>query len=115
MIIIWRKFGFLVPLLTIGALAFCELTFDALYGPGYYSGHSWTKGVGTILAGVLNWVVGNRFRQRQPRPLMHRSTVKEFVCDPTPHTFFNFPIHWWGPIWIIVGIVFCMLEFFRSP
>lgn len=108
--IIWNGLGFLVFVFAFGAALICNLLFDALWGKGYYSNHKWTISTAMLLAATLSWIVGHYLRKRKARVVIDKETREELLWQPTKHTFFFVPMHFWGVILACIGIVLCLME-----
>jgi drug/metabolite transporter (DMT)-like permease len=111
--IIWSGFGFLVVVFVFGAALLCNYVFDALWGKGYYSAHKWTIGVAMLIAAALSWGVGNLLRKRRAQTVIDKATGKEMVLDRATHRLFFIPMHFWGVILGVIGIVLCIMEFIQ--
>jgi hypothetical protein len=108
--IIWNGFGFLVVVFVFGAALLCNLAFDAVWGAGYYSAHKWTIGIAMFIAAALSWFVGGLLRKRSAQIVIDKATGKELVLDRASHALFFIPMHYWGGILAVIGVVLCVLE-----
>jgi hypothetical protein len=108
--IIWNGWGFLVAVFVFGAALLCNLAFDAAWGDGYYSNHKWTIGVAMFIAAALSWVVGSRLRERTAQTVIDKATGQEMVLDRAKHGLFFIPMHYWGGILALIGVVLCVME-----
>ena len=52
MLIVWRGFGWLVPVVVIAALILSQLSVDAVYGEGFYTANTWPKQAAFIVAAL---------------------------------------------------------------
>jgi hypothetical protein len=87
MLIVWRGFGFLAPVIAIAAL----LGTQAVIGNSYYDSHGWPKFVAGLVAGLLVLLAGYGLNKDRP--------------SGNNHTFFWIPVEAWGVIIFIYGIV----------
>ena len=111
--IIWSGLGFLVPVFVFGAALLCNWAFDAAWGAGYYSAHKWTIAVAMFIAAALSWVVGSLLSKRTARTVIDKATGKEMVLDQASHRLFFIPMHYWGGILVVIGLVLCVMEFIK--
>jgi hypothetical protein len=111
--IIWSRLGFLVAVFVFGAAIACNLAFDHLYGNGYYSTHKWTIGVAMLIAAAPSWFVGRALRGKSDQVVIDKETGKEFVLDRNSHSLFFVPMHFWGPILVVIGVGLCVWEFVK--
>jgi hypothetical protein len=111
--IIWNGFGFLVAVFVFGAALLCNWAFDAAWGEGYYSAHQWTIAVAMFIAAVLSGIVGSLLRKRTAQIVIDKATGKEMVLDRANHSLFFIPMHYWGGILFLIGLVLCVIEFFK--
>jgi len=111
--IIWSGLGFLVVVFVFGAALLCNWAFDAAWGAGYYSAHHWTVGVAMFMGATWSWVVGNSLRKRTARTVIDEATGERFILDRVKHGLFFIPMHYWGPILGVIGVVLCVMEFVK--
>ena len=91
----------------------CNWAFDAAWGAGYYSDHKWTIGVAMFLAAAPSWKVGSVLRKRTAKTVIDKATGKEMVLDRANHRLFFVPMHHWGSILVVIGLVLCVMEFIQ--
>lgn len=111
--IIWNGFGYLVAVFVFGAALLSNLVFDAAWGSGYYSAHKWTVGVAMFIAAALSWVVGGQLRNRTAQTVIDKATGQEMVLDRATHRLFFIPMHSWGMILGVIGVVLCIVELIK--
>jgi hypothetical protein len=111
--IIWSGLGFLVAVFVFGAALLCNFAFDAVWGDGYYSAHKWTIGVAMFISAALSWVVSSLLRKRTAQTVNDKATGKEMVIDRATHRLFFIPMHYWGGILALIGVVLCVMEFIK--
>ncbi len=108
--IVWSGLGFLVAVFVFGAALLCNLAFDAAWGEGYYSAHQWTVAVAMFISAALSWTVGSLLRKRTARTVIDKATGQELILDRATHRLFFIPMHYWGAILAVIGLVLCVLE-----
>ena len=111
--LIWHGLGFLVVVFTFGAAILCQLVFDAVGGKGYYSSHRWTVGIALLIGAALSWGVGRHLRDRAARVVVDKETGEELIIGRGSHGLFFIPMHIWGPLLAVIGLVLCGSELLR--
>jgi len=112
MLIIWHGFGLLVLVIALASALMCNFACDAVFGSGYYSAHRWTAGVALFVAAGGCWFLGDHLRRQKPKVVIDKQTGRELVLQKR-HALFFIPMHLWGPIFLVIGFVLCVMELFR--
>jgi hypothetical protein len=94
--IIWSGLGFLVAVIVFGFSLVFNLAFNAWLVENYYEDHKWPFGVSLLLSAIACWFLGAYLRGRGAQTGNHR--------------FFFIPVHLWGPILAIGGVVVCVVD-----
>jgi hypothetical protein len=110
--IIWSGFGFLILVVAFGAFLLSQLGIDVIFGAKYYEMHHWTIGVAMFLAAIGCWLLDLAFRGGKARVVVDQATGQEIVLRRR-HSLFFIPTHIWVPIFVLIGIVLCVMEFFK--
>jgi hypothetical protein len=93
--IIWSGLGFLVALIGGGCLVAIDALTRTLYGDKeFFAAHGWPKLLAFAVAAVITWFLG-RF--------LHRNPGKR-------HSLFFIPMEYWGPIFVVAGVVFMFVN-----
>jgi len=50
---------------------------------------------------------------RTARTVIDKATGKEMVLDRSRHRLFFIPMHYWGLILGVIGVVLCIMEFIK--
>ena len=66
-----------------------------------------------FIAAALTWVVGSLLRKRTAQTVIDKATGKEMVLDRATHRLFFIPMHYWGGILVVIGLVLCVMEFIK--
>jgi len=66
-----------------------------------------------FIAAALSWVVGSLLRKRTAQTVIDKATGKEMVLDRATHRLFFIPMHYWGGILVVIGLVLCVMEFIK--
>lgn len=108
--IIWSGLGFVVAVITFGCLLLTEFaTRAAFHDNTYYQAHGWPKLVGFLAAALIVWPLGRYMNAKKGRVLVDPATGAEVFYKPR-HTLFFVPMEYWGPILIVVGIIFLFVK-----
>ena len=97
MLVVWRGFGWLVPVIVFAALILSQLSVDDLYGEGFYTANAWPDHaayiLGAIAVGLLGLVL-NHVKRKIP--------VDEKTGEPlgkaASHSLFFMPVEYWAII-----------------
>jgi hypothetical protein len=66
-----------------------------------------------FIAAALSWVIGTLLRKRTAQTVIDKATGKERVLDRATHRLFFIPMHYWGGILALIGVVLCIMEFIQ--
>lgn len=102
--LIWRGYGFVVPIITILVCLIVQLSFDAVFFKGYYSLNKWPVLLALFIAAISIWFVGKRLNQNSERILLDPKTGEEVKLVST-HSLFWIRVEYWAPILIVIGII----------
>jgi hypothetical protein len=108
--IIWSGLGFLVAVIVFGFSLVFNLVFNAWLGESYYEEHKWPFGVSLLLSAIACWFLGSYLRRRGAQTVIDTTTGQEMVLDRGRHQFFFIPMHLWGAILAIGGVVVCVVD-----
>ena len=97
MLVVWRGFGWLVPVLVFAALILSQLSVDAVYGEGFYTANTWPKQVAFVVAafsiGFLGFFLNHKWRQ-----ILIDEETGEAVGKAPAHSLFFIPVEYWAVI-----------------
>jgi hypothetical protein len=103
--IIWSGWGFLVAIIAFGASLAMELGTEALVGDDrYYQVQAWPLALALALSGAIVWTVGKYLQARGARVVIDKATGQELTIGGQ-HRFFFIPMHYWGPVLIVLAIL----------
>jgi hypothetical protein len=105
---IWRRLGFLVPLIAFAFLLVSQLLIDGLFGTGYYAIHRWAPTLALILSALIIGLLGLILNRNVKRIYIDKITSKEVILDRS-HSFFFIPFQYWGIIIIGIAILVYLL------
>jgi hypothetical protein len=104
MILIWRGLGPIV--IVIGAVAiFLAVVVGEVLNIGI-AGEGILSGLAMIPAGYAIWRLGKRWNG--PGRVLVDEATGERVVLKQGHSLFFVPIEWWGPIFIVLGVLFAI-------
>jgi len=104
--VIWQRWGIVVLGFAVLGLALGVLLAEALHIEGRAS--AIPLGIGLLAAGALTWFAGKRMNRDTSRELVDPATGQTVVVR-NRHTMFFVPVEWWAPVFIVAGIVCCLM------
>ncbi len=107
MLVVWRGFGWLVPVVVFAALILSQLSVDAMYGDGFYTANTWPKQAAFILAAVLIGLLGLLLNYTNRQVLIDEETGEELGKAPA-HSLFFIPIEYWSII--VLALLFWPMQ-----
>lgn len=109
--LIWNGLGFLVAVVVFGCSLVANIIFNQVMGEGYYDSHKWPVAISLIVSAVFCWALGDYLRKRSDRAVIDVETGEELVINQSHHSLFFIPMHWWGPILLVIALVLFAGEF----
>lgn len=97
MLIVWRGFGWLVPIVIFAALILSQLSLDAVYGEGFYTANAWPKQAAFIVAAFSVGFLGIYLNHSKRQILIDEETGEPVGKAPA-HSLFFIPIEYWAII-----------------
>lgn len=105
MLIIWRGFGWLVPVIIVASFLLSEAGLDAVYGEGFYIANEWSPiaaiVIGSLLIAFLGYFLNHKKR------IIHVDPESGKKKKSPAHTLFFIPIEAWA---IIIPALFFWIE-----
>jgi glycerol uptake facilitator-like aquaporin len=106
--IIWNRWGFLVPVITLGTCIVSEILWEFITkDEKFYQNNPEPLAIALLVAGIINISFGNWINRRKARRLVDKETGEEVILKDN-HSFFWIPIEYWG----IVLIAWSIAELF---
>lgn len=97
MLIVWRGYGWLVPVVIFGMLMLSQLTIDAIYGDGFYTANTWPKYAAIGVASVCVGLLGVFLNHIKRGTLVDEQTGEVLGKTPSHYLFF-IPVEYWAII-----------------
>ena len=108
--IIWNGWGFLVAVIGFGCFFLAELITETAFNDDtYYQTHGWPKLVACIVAAVMVFPIGLWLNHRGARRLIDPETNEEVVLK-NDHSLFFIPMQYWGPIFLVLGVIMLFVK-----
>lgn len=108
--IVWKGFGFLVPLVTFGCLVATELLVESALGDeAYYQERSWPMALGFALAGAVIALVAPRFERGGAR-VDDEKTEEALGTEKGGHSFMFIPMRYWTPLLFAISVAITLLK-----
>jgi hypothetical protein len=99
--IIWKGYGFLVPVIAIVVGALISLLFGGLFNMN----PSWTACIASFAAAAAVWFVGKKFNDpAKDRVMIDKQTGQEFIIKPD-HTLFFIKMQYWAFVLAAFGVL----------
>jgi len=111
--IIYKGLGFLVFVFVVASSLFFNILCCAWLGAEYYDTRKWPLGLSLLVSATACWVVGGRLRKRAPRVIVDKATGREMTLVRNQHDLFFIPMHYWGPILAVIGLLFIVFDYLR--
>lgn len=105
MLVIWRGYGWLIPIIVFGGFLLSEIAMDDLYGEGFYQANEWPKILAILVSTVLIGSLGYYFNYKKRQVIVDPETGKK-TKSPS-HSLFFIPLEAWA---IIIPALFVGLE-----
>lgn len=99
LIIFWRGYGFIVPIILVLTLGLSIAVFEYMSGPPEIA----ASGLVLVAFGVLLWSIGNRFTKRDSICLIESKGMR-FLKKHIADTFYCIRVKHWGWIMIFLGL-----------
>lgn len=106
MIIIWRRYGWLVPVLVIFAFVLTQIIVNLMLGDEYYTDNSWPKYVAVTLSSCGIGYLGYFFNFKKRIVIIDEESGN--TRKTSSHTLFFIPIEYWA---IIIPLIFLYSEY----
>ncbi len=108
--LVWKGWGFLVPIIVFGCLLGVAKATETIFNDErYYVANGWPKMTGMFIAAIPLWYFGRFLDAKGMRRLIDPETGED-VYIPPGHSFFNFPVHYWAPICVVLGILLAFVK-----
>lgn len=110
MLIIWRGYGFLVPLITILIVGVTSVVFTSVFKPTQPYGVC----IGAFAAAAALWFAGNSFNSpAKDRVMIDKLTGQEFILKHN-HSFFFIKMQYWAYIVGAIGLFLLVALLFSN-
>ena len=103
-IIVWRRLGFLVPIIMITCLVSTNYLVDvAMKDPDYHKWNYWPKALGAVIAALVVWILGRRLNGRSITTLRGKDTPSEPLKKV--HNLFGVDFEYWAFLPLAFSVV----------
>lgn len=99
--IIWRGYGWLIPVIVFLAFLCAQLGVERILGEGYYGENEWPKYAAIAVSTVLIAALGHRFNYVKRGVIIDEETGES--RKSSSHTLFFIPIEFWAVIVLVGG------------
>jgi hypothetical protein len=109
MILVWRGWGIVVPVVVFLSALFVQMISTKLAGDGYWEHHSYPLSMALLIAGGLIWLA-DRFLYRNPGRITVDEKTGERFRWITRHDFFFVRLRWWSLVCLGAAVVVLILK-----
>jgi hypothetical protein len=106
-LLIWKGWGFVVPLVAVVFLAIGLGIGRALHADTSVT-YALTA-IALVPAGAVCWFAGKRLNSKPPRVLVDPKTGAHVVLR-RESSFFFLAVEWWGPLLAAIGVLAAIVE-----
>lgn len=107
--IIWRGFGWAVPVIVIAIFIIIQMSLDAMYGAEYYKANEWPKVMAIVIASLLVGGLGYLLNYKKRTVITDAETGA--TIKSSSHTLFFIPIEFWA---ILIPILMFSMEYLSA-
>ena len=104
MLIVWRGYGWLVPIIVVASFLVAQLSVDTVYGEDYYRVHEWPKILAIVTGSILVGLFGFFINYKKREEIIDQLTGK--IRKSPAHTLFFIPVEFWA---IILPAIFFLV------
>lgn len=97
MLIIWRGWGWLVPIVAFAMMVLTQVAVDGIYGDGFYTANAWPKTVAVVVAGLSIGLLGLYLNYVKRGTIIDEETGEVLGKSPSHYLFF-IPVEYWALI-----------------
>lgn len=107
-LLIWKGYGFVVPVIVFLVSLVLQYSLDEVFYQGYYTSAQWPYIAALVIAAIAVWFLGKKINKNTERILLDPDTGEE-VRIVNCHSLFWIRVEYWAPILL----VFAVMSFFR--
>ena len=106
--IIWRGLGFLVFVIMVPLVFLFGWILEMIVDRSLPEDTSLI--IGLVVAGIIVWFLGKKLNGGSEKVLVDQETGTAYKMG-TRHSLFFIPMQFWGPIFIVIGVVLTIKMF----
>jgi hypothetical protein len=95
-LVIWRGFGWLIPVVLFGTILLSQMALDSIYGAGFYKANAWPKIAAITVSSLFIALLGYLLNYKK-RPIVVDTESGKKTKSPA-HSLFFIPIEVWAVI-----------------
>jgi hypothetical protein len=109
--IVWSGLGFLVIVIVIGLSWLMQIVLTGILGDsGFYQRAIWPFPAALALSGIICWILGRLLNKPGEKAFING---EEVTIKNTRHSLFFIRMDYWGPILIVIAVVYAAYRIFR--
>jgi len=105
--IIWSRWGVVVFLILMTVMISVQLVAESVTGnSSYWQDNSYLLTLSFFISGVSCWFLGKWMNKpKAEKKYIDKETKQEVSFPQRKHTFFFIPVEYWGPIFLVIGVI----------
>ncbi|MZR63111.1 hypothetical protein [Alcanivorax sp. DP30] len=105
MLVIWRGFGWLIPVIVFGAFLLSQIALNSIYGEGFYKANEWPKIVAIVFISLLIASLGYFLNYKKRQVTIDEESGKKKKSPA--HSLFFIPVEAWA---VIIPVLFFWMQ-----
>jgi hypothetical protein len=105
MLVIWRGFGWLIPVIVFGSFLLSQVALNSIYGEGFYKANEWPKIAAIAVSSLLIASLGYFLNYKKRQVVVDADTGKKKKSPA--HSLFFIPIEVWA---VIIPVFFFWMQ-----
>ncbi len=105
MLVIWRGYGFMVPVVFIFFVIVLKLLEENLFGPAFKPYFHYGMAAVAVCSAATVWFVGRHYNGAAPRELVDPKTGQTVLLRQK-HSLFFIPMEYWAIALVALAVVF---------
>ncbi len=109
MLVIWRGFGWLIPVIVFGIFLLSQIALNSIYGEGYYKANEWPKIVAIVSSSLLIASLGYLLNYKKRQVIIDEESGKKKKSPA--HSLFFIPVEVWA---VIIPVLFFWMQSYTA-
>ncbi len=109
MLVIWRGFGWLIPVIVFGTFLLSQIALNSIYGEGFYKANEWPKIVVIVFSSLLIASLGYLLNYKKRQVIIDEESGKKKKSPA--HSLFFIPVEAWA---VIIPVLFFWMQSYTA-